>query len=114
MLNIFPQTLCSGDIYPLQLIFTNPDNTAKDMTGKTLGLTVKLEPADSDDTQAPFWQNLSGDVTGKFTFNIAGLAAGNYWMDLKIWTTNLIPNDRQTIIAPLQMKVIQSVTTRTA
>jgi hypothetical protein len=114
MLNIFPQPLCSGDVYPLPIIFTKPDGTPMDMTGKTLGLTVKVEPIDSDDTQGSFWENLTGDTTGKVVFNIKGLAAGTYWMDVKIWSTGLTPSDRQTIIPPLQMKVIQSVTTRTA
>jgi hypothetical protein len=113
MLNIFPQPLCSDDFYPLPIAFTNPDGTPKDLSGKTLGLTVKDEPTDSNDvTQARFYQNIFGDTTGQVVFAIRGLGAGLYWMDVKIWTTSAVPSDRQTVIPPVQMKIIQSVTTR--
>ena|SRR5215510_387167 len=113
MLNIFPYPLCSGDLYPIPIVMTNPDGTPKDLSGKTLGITVKTLPADSDDTQASFMQSIFGDSTGKITFQVRGLSAGTYWMDVKIWTTGATPSDRQTIIPPLEMKILQSVTTRT-
>src|SRR4029077_6185836 len=115
MLNIFPNTLCSGDTIPLALSFTDQSTgTAHNLTGKTLGLTVKTEPEDRDDTLEAFHANIVGDTTGKIAFVISPLPAGIYWMDVKIWTTGATPSDRQTVIPSLQMKVIQSVTTRTA
>src|ERR1700747_871201 len=108
MLNIFPQTLCSGDTIPLALSFMDqPAGTARDLTGKTLGLTVKTEPEDSDDTLAAFMQDIVGDSTGKVAFVISPLEAGTYWMDVKIWTTGATPSDRQTVIPTMQMKIIQ-------
>jgi len=112
MLNIFPQTLCSGDTIPINLTFTdkttgNPYN----LTGNTLGLTVKEEPEDSDDTKAPFHQDVVGDATGKISFSISPLAAGTYWLDVKMWQGPTTA-PRTTVIPPLQFNVVQSVTTR--
>jgi len=113
MLNIFEQTLCSGDIYPLVLTFTQ-SGAAYNLTGSTLGMTIKTVPQDSDDTKAVQWQNVIGDATGKATFNVGPLPAGTYWLDVKKWTTGQGPTTRNTVISPLEIKVIQSVTTRTA
>ena len=113
MLNIFPQTLCSGDVYPLALTFTK-NGVAYNLTGSTLGMTIKTVPEDSDDTQGVQWQNVIGDATGKVTFNVGPLAAGTYWLDVKKWTTGQGPTTRSTVIEPFEIKIIQSVTTRTA
>ena len=112
MLNIFPQILCSGDTIPVNLVFTdkatgNPYN----LTGNTLGLTVKTEPEDSDDTLAAFHQDVTGDATGKVSFSITPLLAGTYWLDIKMHQGSPT-GPRTTVIPPLQMKVVQSVTTR--
>jgi hypothetical protein len=112
MLNIFPQILCSGDTIPINLTFTdkatgNPYN----LTGNTVGLTVKTEPEDSDDTLAAFHQDMPGDATGKISFSVSPLEAGTYWLDVKMWT-GTTSGPRTTVIPPLQFNVIQSVTTR--
>jgi hypothetical protein len=112
MLNIFPQTLCSGDIYPLTMTFTK-NGAAYDLTGSTFGMTIKTEPEDSDDTLAAQWQNVIGDTTGKITFNVGPLSAGTYWLDIKKWLTGPPASMRTTILSPQQIKIIQSVTTRT-
>jgi hypothetical protein len=109
MLNIFPQTLCSGDAIPLKLTLVHKsDGSPYDLTGATLSLTVKPQPEDSDDHQAPFMQDVTGDSTGLVNFIITSLPAGTYWMDIKMLTSG----QRTTIIPPVQMKLIQSVTTR--
>jgi len=113
MLNIFPQTLCSGDVNPLTLTFTQ-SGAAYNLTGSTLGMTIKTVPEDSDDTQGVQWQNVVGDATGKVTFNVGPLEAGTYWLDIKKWTTGQGSTTRNTVIAPFEIKIIQSVTTRTA
>lgn len=110
MLNIFPQPLCSGDTIPLKLTFKNTDGTAYNLTGSHVGCTVKLEPGDDPDTDALFSQDIAGDTTGIIQFYIGPLDEGDYWLDVKMWnSTNL----RSTVLAPLQMHVIQSVTART-
>jgi hypothetical protein len=112
MLNIFPQTLCSGDINPLTLTFTK-NGAAYSLVGSTLSMTVKAEPEDSNDlTTALLWQDVVGDATGIVTFNVGPLAAGTYWLDVKKWLTGQTPTMRQTVIPPVQIKIIQSVTSR--
>ena len=117
MLNIFPQTLCSGDNIPLKLAFTNPNTGAAiSMVGSTVCVTVKPDPlgADTDDTKAVFQQDLVGDATGIFNFMIGPLIAGNFWLDVKQWNTAATPVTRTTVIPSFQFKVIQSTTVRTA
>jgi hypothetical protein len=111
MLNIFPQPMCSGDVYPLKMSFTQGGQPFN-LTGKTFGLTVKLNPEDSNDTtEAIQWQNLNGDTTGVIAFSVGPFEAGTYWMDVKTWTTGST-GSRSTVIPPLQLRIIQSVTTR--
>ena len=117
MLNIFPQTLCSGDNIPLKLKFTDPNTGAAiSMVGSTLGLTVKTDPlgADLDDSKAIFIQDIVGDVTGIFNFLFGPLSAGNYWLDVKQWNTAATPVTKTTVIPSFQFKIIQSTTARTA
>jgi len=112
MLNIFPQTLCSGDINPLKLTFTK-NGIAYDLTGSTLGMTIKTIPDDTtDSTEAIQWQNVIGDTTGIVTFNVGPLSAGTYWLDVKKWLTSQTPTMRSTVIPPVQIKILQSVTSR--
>jgi hypothetical protein len=113
MINIFPQTLCSGDVNPLILTFTQSGNPYN-LTGSTLGMTIKIQPEDSDDTQSAQWQNVIGDATGKITFNVGPLSAGTYWLDVKKWITGPPASMRSTVVPPFQIKIIQSVTTRTS
>jgi hypothetical protein len=112
MLNIFPQPLCSGDTYPLKLTFVdkttgNPYN----LTGATVGTTVKLAPGNDPDSDAVFTQTVVGDTTGIINFSIGPLNAGDYWMDVKLWRVGP-PATRTTVLAPLQMHILQSVTSR--
>jgi hypothetical protein len=112
MLNIFPQPMCSGDVYPLKMTFTL-NNAAVDLTGSTFGMTIKNQPIDSDDiTESVQYQNVTGDTTGIINFVIGPLPAGTYWMDVKKWLTGPPTSMRTTILAPLQLKIVQSVTTR--
>jgi len=111
MLNIFPQTLCSGDTIPIKLSFTNASTGAVySLAGSTVGVTVKADPlaADTSDSDALYQQDTPGDATGIVSFVIPGLAAGIYWLDIKLWTS---PN-RTTVIPSVQFKLIQSVTAR--
>lgn len=112
MLNIFPQTLCSGDIIPLKLTFKDKTTgNPYDLTGSTVGATVKSFPEDSLDTQAQFHQDIVGDTTGIIAFQIGPLSAGDWWLDVKMWN-GTTPPVRTTVISPVQMHIIQSVTTR--
>lgn len=110
-INIFPQPLCSGDIYPLKLTFTQSSGAAYDLTGSHVGGTVKLTPNDDPDVQQSVWmQSVAGDTTGVIQFYIGPLDEGDYWLDIKMWNST---NVRSTVLAPVQMHVIQSVTART-
>lgn len=118
-LNIFPQTLCSGDVIPLKLAFVQPGTeTPYNMTGSTIGVTVKPLPEDTPigetvDTEAEFKQDLPGDTTGVFNFLIGPLTVGDHWLDIKMWqTVGGVNSNRTTIVAPVQMHIVQSVTTR--
>jgi hypothetical protein len=111
MLNIFPQTLCSGDSIPLKLNFKDKvTGNPYDLTGSTFGLTVKKLPDTQPDETAEFVQNVNGDSTGVINFMITGLSAGSHWMDVKKWVTT--SGTRSTVIPPIEMKVMQSVTSR--
>lgn len=110
MLNIFPQPLCSGDTIPLKLTFKNADGTPHSLVGSTVGATVKPDPDDNPDTQATWMHSVTGDATGIIQFYIAPMTAGDYWLDVKMWNGTGL---RTTVLAPLQMHLIQSVTART-
>jgi hypothetical protein len=83
------------------------------LVGSTFGMTIKDTPEDSpDQTEAAQWQDINGDATGIITFSIGPLSAGVYWLDVKKWLTGATPSMRTTVIGPVQLKIIQSVTTR--
>jgi hypothetical protein len=112
MLNIFPQPMCSGDVYPLKMTFTQ-NGTAVNLTGSTFGMTVKNQPDDQNDTtESVQYQNVTGDATGIINFSVGPLPAGTYWMDVKKWITGPPTSMRTTVLAPFQIKLIQSVTSR--
>lgn len=113
MLNIFPQPLCSGDTIPLKLTFKKTDGTAYNLTGSTVGATVKLQPDDQPDTTDALWMaSVAGDATGVIQFYIGPLDDGDYWFDVKMWQTTGGNQIRTAVLAPLQMHLIQSVTAR--
>lgn len=107
--NIFPQPLCSGDTIPLNLAFKDKvTGNPIDLTGKTVGVTVKTQPGNDPDTDAAFFYDVSGDTTGAINFLLGPFVAGDYWLDVKLWTGAT----RSTILAPVQMHILQSVTSR--
>ena len=77
-------------------------------------MTIKTTPEDSDDTLSAQWQDVIGDSTGQVTFNVGPLEAGEYWLDIKKWITGPPASMRSSVIAPLPIKIVQSVTTRTS
>ncbi len=117
--SIFPNPILSGDGTPLVLNFwtTPPDPTAdppvvgvaRSLVGFTVGVTVKGQPAGDTDAGAQFQQDIVGDDTGIISFGIAGLPAGTYWIDVKMWDSG---NVRSSVIAPTQFSVSQSITDR--
>jgi hypothetical protein len=108
--SIFPDPLYSGDVYPLSLAFQNPDGTAYNLTGITVGCTVKKIVTDPD-TAALYQQDIPGDSSGNVVFVITPLAAGVYYLDVKWWNTTQA-NQRTTVIGTTQMQINQSVTAR--
>jgi hypothetical protein len=112
MLNIFPQPMCSGDVYPLKMTFSQ-NGVAVNLTGSTFGMTVKNQADDQNDlTTSVQHQDIAGDATGIITFSVGPLPAGTYWMDVKKWITGPPASMRTTVLAPFQIKLIQSVTAR--
>lgn len=108
--SLFPNPPCSGDAIPLKLTFKdkatgNPYN----LTGATVGITVKIAPSDEPDTNAVFKQDVAGDTTGIIQFYVDPLAVGSYWLDVKMWNGS---QHRSTVIAPAKFSVVQSVTSR--
>jgi hypothetical protein len=122
--SIFTQAFVSGDDIPLSVQFYKSDNvTIKDMTGFTVGMTVKSTIIDPQtevpipDSQALFQMDLAGNTTGLFSFVIPGqtagnptLAPGNYYLDLKQWD----PTNKRTTVVTTMLPVTDSVTQRTA
>jgi hypothetical protein len=102
--------------------FYGSDNvTPKDMTGYTVGLTVKTSVTDPQteqpipDSQALFAQDLAGDATGLFAFKIPGqtagavtLAPGSYYLDVKQWD----PAGERTTVLITTLPINESVTQR--
>jgi hypothetical protein len=117
--SIFPNPIFSGDSIPLVLNFwtTTPDPSAdppvvgvpRSLVGFTVGCTVKGQPAGDTDVGAQFQQDIAGDITGVIGFGIPGLAAGTFWIDVKMWSSS---NVRSTVIAPTQFSVSPSITDR--
>src|SRR5215469_14170558 len=108
---LFTYPLYSGDITPLTLNFYQADGkTALNLTGITVGTTVKNSPTGTD-ASSLFWQDKPGDTTGVISYVIPGLNPGTYWIDVKWWNVAQ-GNTRQTVIGATQFTVAQSVTAR--
>lgn len=113
MANIFPFALFSGDPIPVNLIFYDlvidpSGNTVLNLTGSTVGLTVKVNATDPD-ADAVYTKDLAGDATGKISFSVPAPAPGNYVLDVKWWnSTNVRSNILQEAFT-----INQSVTQRT-
>jgi hypothetical protein len=108
---LFTYSLYSGDIIPLTLNFYQSDGkTPLDLTNITIGTTVKNHPTDTD-ANSLFWQDIPGTTSGIISYNIPGLNAGTFWIDVKWW--NVAQNNlRQTVIGATQFTVQQSITAR--
>lgn len=109
-ISIFPDPLYSGDSIPLSLAFQNPNGTAYNLTGITVGCTVKKLPTDPD-TAALYQQDTPGDTTGNIAFVISPLSVGTFYLDVKWWNTAQ-SNQRTTVIGTTTMQINQSVTVR--
>jgi len=108
---LFTYQLYSGDIIPLTLNFYQSDGkTPLNLTGITVGTTVKTNPTGTD-SGSLFWQDKAGDTTGVISYVISPLSAGSYWIDVKWWNVAQ-GNTRQTVIGASQFTVAQSVTAR--
>lgn len=120
--SIFSQAFVTGDDIPLNLQFYQSDNvTPKPMTGYTIGITIKANLTDQygnpiPDSEALFAQDLIGDNTGLFAFEIPGqtagqatFAPGEYYLDVKQWDST---GDRTTVLTSM-LPINQSVTLRT-
>lgn len=108
---IFPYPLWSGDVYPLSLHFYQEDGvTVMDLTGITVGCTVKDDPTDPD-SDAFYKQDIPGDATGIIPFMVGPVPAGTFWLDVKWWNTTQ-NNQRQSVLPNTQFVVSQSVTAR--
>lgn len=110
--SLFSNPPCSGDIRPFELFFKdNVTGNPYDLTGATVGMTIKIAPSDEPDTTGVYMKDIVGDATGKITFYIGPLSVGSYWLDVKMWQING-SQLRTTIIQPTKFSVIQSVTSR--
>lgn len=109
--SIFPNPLYNGDSIPLSLAFQNPDGTPYNLTGITVGCTVKKFATDLD-TAALYQQDIPGTTSGNIAFVITPLAVGTFYLDVKWWNTNQA-NQRTTVIGTTAMQINQSVTART-
>jgi hypothetical protein len=107
MANIFPYALYSGDPIPVQLIFYDANNNILNLTGTTVGLTVKVNATDPD-AEAVYTKDLVGDATGTVNFTVPAPPIGNYVMDVKWWNAS---NVRSNILQEA-FTINQSVTQR--
>lgn len=108
--SIFPDPLYNGDAIPLSLAFQNPDGSPYNLTGITVGCTVKKNPTDPD-SAALYQQDTPGSGSGTIAFVITPLNVGTYYLDVKWWNTSQA-NQRTTVIGTTPMQINQSVTTR--
>jgi hypothetical protein len=122
--SIFPSAFPSGDDIPLNIQFYQADNvTVKDMTGYTIGITVKQTVTDPQtelpipDSAALFQKDLPGNSSGLFAFLIPGQTAGavtfvpgNYYLDVKQWD----PSASRTTVLTTTLPINESVTQRSA
>jgi hypothetical protein len=107
---IFPNILYSGDPIPLNLTFYKSDRVSlKDLTGITVGCTVKANETDPD-SEALFQEDIPGDTTGVINFLIPGQNSGQYFIDVKTWLTTQ-SNQRSTLFNTT-FDVQQSITLR--
>src|SRR5690349_19895623 len=95
---VFSSSFITGDDIPLNVQFYQSDNvTVKDMTGYTVGMTLKTAFTDDQgnpvpDSAALYQKDSAGNTSGLFAFLIPGqtlgaptLEPGNYYLDLKQW-----------------------------
>jgi hypothetical protein len=122
--SVFTQGFPSGDDIPLEVQFYQSDNiTVQDMTGYTVGMTIKqtaTDPQTGDpipDSAALYQKDLAGNTTGLFSFKIPGQAAGiptfqpgEYFLDLKQWDP---AGERSTVLTTM-LPIAESVTQRSA
>ena len=120
--SIFTSAFPSGDDIPINVQFYQSDNvTVKNMTGYTVGMTVKTALTDPQtgnaipDSQALYQKDLAGNTTGLFSFLIPGqtanaptLVPGNYFMDIKQWD----PSAKRTTVLTTMLAINESVTLR--
>jgi len=122
--SLFNSGFPSGDDIPLSVQFYQADNvTIKDMTGYTVGMTVKATVIDPQtkfpipDSAALYQKDLIGNTTGLFAFLIPGQTAGsvtfvpgNYYLDVKQWD----PAGKRTTVLTTMLPINQGVTQRSA
>jgi hypothetical protein len=120
----FNQAFPSGDDIPLSVQFYQADNvTPKDMTGYTVGMTVKATVTDPQtklpvpDSAALYEKDLAGNTSGLFPFKIPGqtagaptLAPGEYYLDVKRWDST----GTRTTVLTTALAINESVTQRAA
>jgi hypothetical protein len=93
-ISIFTQPFFSGDCIPITVKFFGADNvTPLDLTGQTVGITVKRNQTDLD-SAALYEKDIAGSTTGVINFLIPGftgstptLIPGSYFFDVKRWDT---------------------------
>jgi hypothetical protein len=121
---IFNQAFPSGDDIPLSVQFYQADKvTPKNMTGYTVGITVKATVTDPQlktpipDSAALYQKDLAGNATGLFPFKIPGqtagaptLAPGSYYLDFKQWD----PAGNRSTLLTTDLAINESVTQRAA
>lgn len=119
--SIFPQAFVTGDDIAFNIQFYQSDNvTPKPMTGYTVGMTIKVAVIDQNgnpipDSEALYQNDLTGNSTGLFVFDIPGqtlgaptLAPGNYFLDVKQWD----PSGERTTVLTTSLPINESVTQR--
>ena len=107
MANIFPYALYSGDPIPVQLIFYDANGNILNLTGTTVGLTVKVSATDPD-AEAVYTKDIVGDATGTVNFTVPPPPVGNYVMDVKWWNASSVRSN----ILQEAFTINQSVTQR--
>jgi hypothetical protein len=77
MTSIFTDTFYSGDCIPITMKFLGPDNvTPMDLTGQTVGITIKWNTTDPD-SKAIYAHDVPGDATGIINFIVPGYTGSN-------------------------------------
>src|SRR5215831_16824000 len=117
--SVFNQAFPSGDDISLTVEFYQSDNvTPKDMTGFTVGMTIKRTVTDPQtdlpipDSAALYQKDLPGNTTGLFLFAIPGQTAGaptfqpgDYFLDVKQWDST----GKRTTVLTTMLPINESV-----